>query len=222
MAEQVADIFTEVIVAPDVRRRGARDPSRQEEPAPARSCPTRRRRRGSRCAPSRAACCCRTPTGSTPTGRRPATWTLVVRRAPPTRRPARSRLRLAGVPRGEVATPSCSPRTAPPSASAWARSTGSTPAGSPSTAPATIGARVGRGIRRVLPVRRRPRGADRRRASGRSSSPAARCATTRSSTPRRPPASRCTSPASATSSTESALPQRRPAHRQLVLRCCSD
>ncbi len=46
----------------------------------------------------------------------------------------------------------------------------------------------GGGIRRVLPVPGRPRGADRGRACGPSSSPVGRCATTRSSRRPRPPA----------------------------------
>ena len=54
--------------------------------------------------------------------------------------------------------------------------------------------RLGGGIRCVLPLRRRASGAARRRASRRSCSPAARCATRRSSPRRGMPASRCSSP----------------------------
>ena len=57
------------------------------------------------------------------------------------------------------------------SASAWARSTGSTPAGSRSPAPGSARAWRGRGLRRVLPVRRRPAGAARRRGPRRRRSP---------------------------------------------------
>ena len=50
------------------------------------------------------------------------------------------------------------------------------------------GRRLGRRLRRVLPLRRRPADPDRRAGHARSCSPAARCATRRSSQPRRPPA----------------------------------
>ena len=61
---------------------------------------------------------------------------------------------------------------------------------------------VGRRVRRVLPVRRRARGAARRRGAWRSCSPVAPSATRRSRRRRGRPASRCTSPAPATSRTD--------------------
>ncbi len=66
------------------------------------------------------------------------------------------------------------------------------------------GPRVGGGVRRLLPVRRRACRCCSTPACAPSSSPAGRCATTRSSPRLRPPASRCTSPARGTSSTEPA------------------
>ena len=57
-------------------------------------------------------------------------------------------------------------------------------------------------LRRVLPVRRRPRARRSSAGSPPSSSPAARCATPRSSPPPRRPASRWSSPAAATSATD--------------------
>ena len=115
----------------------------------------------------------------------------------------RPRVRLAGVPRGEVQRDPAGRTTARRSASAWARSTGSTPAGSRSRAPAGAGARA----------RWRPPTRSSRSPTG------CRCCSTpacaRSSQPggsvrdeevveaaAAPPASRCTSPAPGTSPTD--------------------
>ena len=97
LAEQVAEIFTEVIVAPSLRGRGASSAAREEEPAG----PASRRAWNpppAESSRSAAACWCRWRTGSTrrATTRRPGRW-------PPARRPRgdlrRPGLRLAGGPR---------------------------------------------------------------------------------------------------------------------------
>ena len=76
MAEQLAPVFTEVVLAPGVRAGGARDPDPQEERPAAASCPARRTPPRSSCARSAAGCWCSRPTGSTPPGDDPSTWTL--------------------------------------------------------------------------------------------------------------------------------------------------
>ena len=163
MAEQVAEIFTEVIVAPDVRRRGARHAARQEEPAGPVAAARRRRAPASRCARSAAACCCSTPTGSRRDGDDPADWTLVAGE-PAGPRTAWPTWRSPGGPAGRSSrTRSCWRPTARRSASAWARSTGSTPARLAVAARGRPGRGLGRRVRRLLPVPRRPEVLTRRR-----------------------------------------------------------
>ena len=132
LAESVKDIFTEVIVAPsyedealellktkkNLRVLTAEAPERGEW-RPARS---------------PAACSCRAPTSC-----RPKATTRPTGRWPPGRPPPR-RCSPTWNSRGTRSaasspTPSSSPLTEPPSASAWARSTASTPPSWPSTAP---------------------------------------------------------------------------------------
>ena len=102
MAEQIADVFTEVIVAPDLRRRRTGDPAPQEEPAdPACSQPARRaRRRSSGGIAGGILVQTRRPLDATATT--PATGQLVSRRAGRRRDPCRPGVRLEGVPLGEV------------------------------------------------------------------------------------------------------------------------
>ena len=130
--EQVAEIFTEVIVAPAYDDGAVEVLAGQEEhPDPGlraadagaavETAPDQRR------AAAAAASTTSTPRATT---RRPGRWR-------PARRP-RPRCSPTSPSPGRPAarrspTRSCWPRTAPRSASAWARSTASTPAGSPST-----------------------------------------------------------------------------------------
>ena len=71
-ARKIVEIFTEVIIAPEVGRRGAGDRRDEEEPAPARRRRPARSARADRepCAPSPAACWCRTATRARSTRRR--------------------------------------------------------------------------------------------------------------------------------------------------------
>ena len=75
MAEQVAEIFTEVIVAPGYDH-GALEVLQAQEEHPAARCPPLRARRRRDARRSPAGCCCRTATRSTAEGDDPATWTL--------------------------------------------------------------------------------------------------------------------------------------------------
>ena len=121
MAEQVAEVFTEVIVAPGLRARRPRGAAGQEEhphPAAARRARTRSR---SRCAPISGGILIQQVDrvdADRATTRRPGRWPRASR---PTRRRSptwRSRGRRCG---RSSPTRSCWPRTAPRSASAWAR-----------------------------------------------------------------------------------------------------
>ena len=76
---------------------------------------------------STAGCWCRSRDRLDADGDDPADWTLATGERADAAELARPGVRLAGLPRGRSPTRSCSPRTAPRSASAWARSTGSTP-----------------------------------------------------------------------------------------------
>ena len=137
MAEQVAEVFTEVIAGAGVRRRApSRCCRRRRTSGSSRSSRTERgRRRDPR--RSTAGCWCRPATGSTPTTTGAASWQLVA--GEPADEPSAGRpgVRLAGGPRRSSPTPSCWPATAPRSGSAWVRSTGSTPAGWRCSGPGT-------------------------------------------------------------------------------------
>ena len=84
MAEQVAEVFTEVVVAPSFTDDAVGRADRQEE-HPAAAAAARARRRVRRCARSAAGCCCRSGTGSTPpaTTRPPGRWPPASRWTPP-------------------------------------------------------------------------------------------------------------------------------------------
>ena len=125
LARQIADIFTEVVIAPDFDAEALGHPLRGQERPAAALCPARRRPR-SNGARSAAACCSspRTgwtsrattrPTGSSRRGARPARSSLLIWRS-------RGKHAVRSNP-----TPSCWHRAAPRSVSAWGRSTGSTP-----------------------------------------------------------------------------------------------
>ena len=108
LAEALAPVFTEVVVAPVVRRRRAR---RCWRPRRTCGCCRRRRRRrrpldlrSDRRRPARAGA----RPGRRSTARRGG-WSP--RRSPTDGAVGRPRVRLAGVRGGELATPSCSPRT---------------------------------------------------------------------------------------------------------------
>ena len=137
MAEQVADVFTEVIVAPayddgavEVLPGQEEHPHLSAQPLTRGGVETRRR--------SPEACSCSS-------GGRAAIETGVTTRQrghssperPPTLPLWPTWLRLEGLPRREVQRDPARQATAPRSASAWARSTGSTPAASRWRAPAT-------------------------------------------------------------------------------------
>ena len=179
MAEQVAEIFTEVIVAPGVRRRRGRGaPGQEEHPDPGRR--AARRRAAPRSGRSAAGCSCSTPTRFQADGRRPGELDAGDRGRRRRGRPSpisRSRGARCGRP---SPTRSCSRPAAPRSGSAWARSTGSTRAGSRST-----GRGSGRPARSPPPTRSSRSPTARRSCStpgsGPSSSRAGRCATTRPS-----------------------------------------
>ena len=135
MAEQVAEIFTEVVVAPgyeDGARRGAASARRTSGSW---SAPPTAPATASRPGRSPAACCCRQADRVDAPGDDPSTWTLATGEAASPRGPRRPGVRVAGLPRGEVQRDPAGRRTAPRSASAWARSTGSTPAASRSSGP---------------------------------------------------------------------------------------
>ena len=181
MAEQVAEIFTEVVVAPGVRGR-----------APSRSWPRKKNIRVLSAPPTDAAGGVETrpisggllmqqrATRSTPTATTRPTWTLAAGEAASDADARRPRVRLAGLPRGEVQRDPARHRRR-----LGRRRHGPGQPGRLVPARGRAGGGAGGGlggrVRRVLPVRRRPAGPDRRRASARSSSPAARSATTRSS-----------------------------------------
>ena len=187
MAEAIGDVFTEVIVAPDYDPRRARDPVGQEEPARAQRRRPAHGLRASRRGRSPAACSCRSATRIQAEGDEPDTWTLVsgapadaatMRDLEFAWRACRSvksnAILLAkdgaavGVGMGQVNRVD----SARAGGRARRRSCG----------------RFGGRVRCLLPVRRRPAGADRRRGHARSCSRAAPCATRRSSRLRRQPA----------------------------------
>ena len=136
MAEQVAEVFTEVIVAPAYDDGALEVLQRQEEPQD----PGLRRARGGQRASSSgwcpAASCSSRSTTSTPpaTTRRPGRSRPAPRPTPPRWPTSPSRGRPAA---RSSPTPSCWPARERRSASAWGRSTASTRAVSPSPAPAT-------------------------------------------------------------------------------------
>ena len=183
MAEQVAEIFTEVVVAPGyedgaVEVLAKKKNIRLIECAPAaRGGVETRPISGGMLMQARDAVDAVVEGG----GDDPSTWTLVTGDPGLGGAARRPRVRLAGLPGGEVQRDPARLRTAPRSASGWGRSTGSTPAGSPWS---------GRGSgppARSPPATRSSRSRTARRssstrASRRSCSPAARCATPRSST----------------------------------------
>ena len=142
MAEQLAEIFTEVVAAPSFDDDAFELLSEPQEPSGCSSCPSSRRRIPSSSGRSRAACWCRRSTGSMPSSRpgrapRPAATTRRAGAWPAGRPRTRPRWPTWPSPGRRSArcgpTRSCSPTTARASASAWARSTGSTRASSPST-----------------------------------------------------------------------------------------
>ena len=75
MAEQVAEVFTEVVVAPSFTDDAVARADRQEE-HPAAAPAARARRRVPRCGRSAAACCCRPRDRLDAPGDDPTTWTL--------------------------------------------------------------------------------------------------------------------------------------------------
>jgi phosphoribosylaminoimidazolecarboxamide formyltransferase/IMP cyclohydrolase len=194
MAQQVAEVFTEVVVAPAYEDGAVELLSRSRRSACwSTAAPAAR----SSCGRSTAGCCCRPATCS----RRPATTRRRGRWRPgrrPTRRCSRARLRLAGRARGEEQRVLLA------------------------SAGATVGVGMGQ-VNRVDAARLACPGGERAAGSVAASdaffpfpdglqvlldagcapscSPAARCATRRSSPRRGPPARRCTSPAPATSPT---------------------
>jgi phosphoribosylaminoimidazolecarboxamide formyltransferase/IMP cyclohydrolase len=100
MAEQVAEVFTEVVLAPSYAP-GALEILTRKKNVRLLRLPGAVRAVGSRCGRSPVACSCSSATWSTP----PATIPPRGRWPPATpsgRRPRRPRLRLAGLPRGEV------------------------------------------------------------------------------------------------------------------------
>ena len=201
VAEAIAPVFTEVVVAPafdDGRARGA---ARQQEPAD----PGRARRRatpGSTCGRSTAASWCRRPTTSTLDR---STW-QVVTEAPP--RPTSSGP-TSSWPGGSCAKVTSQRHRAGQGRPGRRHRRRPAEPGRRGTDRRREGRRSGRrrGLRqrRVLPVPRRPRRRRRRRRARPWSSPAARSATTRSSPPPTSTASPWSSPASATSATERRL-----------------
>ena len=206
MAAQVAEIFTEVIIAPGFEPGRAGDPDREEEPAAA-----------ARAAPAPGAAGPppdrlelapgqRRHADADPRYRRRAgrlRRELAARRRRSRRRQPAGRpgVRLAGLPRGEVQRDPARGRPGqrrdrhgpgqPGRLVPAGGHQGGGPGGRARQAPATPSSRSPTGWRSWP-----------RPASGRSPSPAARSGTTRSSRPRRRPASRCTSPASGTSTTD--------------------
>ncbi len=170
-----------------VRRRGAGDPAPARRTSGCCAAPTCDRAAGSRCAPDLRWAAGAGATASTPraTTRRPGRWS-------PASRPDDATLAdLAFAWRACRAVKSNAILLAPRRRDRRRRD-GSGQPGRLRAARGRAGRRragPGRGgrVRRVLPVRRRARGADRRPGCGRSCSPAARCATTRSSPPPRRP-----------------------------------
>ncbi len=149
MAEQVADIFTEVIVAPgyedgalDVLTKKKNIRVLRAEQAPASPVEVKQIDGGA---------LLQVTDRLQADGDDPANWTLATGEAlpfaswPSWRSPGRRAARSSP-------TRSCSPRTAPRSASAWARSTASTPRSSPSSGRA----RSGRAARTRPPTRSSP------------------------------------------------------------------
>ena len=134
MARQVAEVFTEVVVAPAYDE-GAVEVLQGKKNVRLLECEPLARG-GVETRPISGGLLMQGATRSTPTGttRRPGPSPPA--RPPPTRCSPTSRSR-GGPAARRSPTRSCWPATAPRSASAWARSTGSTRAGSRSTAPAT-------------------------------------------------------------------------------------
>ena len=190
MAEQVADVFTEVVLAPSYAPEALSILDPQEERAAAAPAG----RRGPRGRRDAADLRWPAPAAARPDrrpGRRPGLVDAGHRRPRSGRRAGRSRVRLAGLPRGEVERDPARVGTVRPSGSGWGRSTGSTRRASRSRGPAT-----GPAVRWPPPTRSsRSRTGSRccwRPGCGRSCSPAAPCATTWSSRPRLPRACPCT------------------------------
>jgi phosphoribosylaminoimidazolecarboxamide formyltransferase/IMP cyclohydrolase len=160
MAENLRDIFTEVIVAPDFEPE-ALEVFRLKKNLRVLRLPDDWRQEPMDVRLLSADSCSRTPTASPMTSSRSRRWELVTGERPRRARRGQPRLRVEGVPRREVERDRARAGSRR-SASAWGRSTASTRAASPSSAPATARG-LGRGIRRVLPVRGRTAGAHRRR-----------------------------------------------------------
>ena len=205
MAKQVAEIFTEVLVAPAYED-GAVEILQGKKNIRLLVAPACRRPSRWRCARSAAACCCSTRDRFQAPGDDPSAWTLAAGDAGLSRGPGRPGLRVEGLPRGQVQRdpaglrrrlgrrrhgPGQPRRLLPP---------GRLPRRRPRH-------RLRRRLRRLLPVPRRPRGAHRGRRQG--SRPARRLHPRRSShrSRHRRPASPCTSPAPATSSTNARASQ---------------
>ena len=217
-------IFLEIVVAPGVRRSGARGPRHETEPAACwstrrwpttaqRSASTSARTRSARSGPPAARCSSRAPDTLADD---PATWQVRHATGPDRRGAARSRPRLAARPWRHLERHRPRPRAAahrdrlaarrqPGRRRAPGRREGPRDA-RPRHAPA--GAACASDA--FYPVPGRGRGLPRGRRDARSSSPAARCATPRSSRSRTGPARRCSSPGCATSATEGASRSRRP------------
>ena len=131
MAEQIAEVFTEVVVAPSFTDDALGRADREEEhPAAAAARRHRARTRSEFAADQRRAAAADRRPASTPpaTTRPPGPWPPASRWTPPGWTTWCS---PGGACRAvQAATRSCSPTTGRRSASAWARSTGSTPPGS--------------------------------------------------------------------------------------------
>ena len=200
MARQVAEVFTEVILAPAyadgavevLRRRrtcASSSPSRTGERG--RAEPRDRRRPAG---PGR-------PTRSTPSTTAAKNWQLVAGDPAGDARAGRPGVRLARSPRGQVERhPAGRGRRLGRGRHGPGQPGRLLPAGG--AAGGGSGRRVGGRVGRVLPVRRRAADPARRRRRRASSSPAGRCATRRSSPRSGQRERRCTSPAPGTSSTE--------------------
>ncbi len=126
LAEQIAEIFTEVVVAPAYEDGAARGAHREEEPAGAGRAPAWTPARRPSAGRSPAACWCRSADRIDAPGDDPSQLALAAGARPSPGRARRPRVRLAGGAVGEVQRDPAGPRRRDGRRRAWARSTGST------------------------------------------------------------------------------------------------